>query len=163
MATLISTDLEPVRVQAYGNWFEFKPGQIKPMNDNISDFLCTNRRDKGFVALPDSYFDDPNSPESQKIKEAAIVTGRTAIVTELKKLRHNFEISTQKDIDISGEKRSFMTEANAVHKEMYRRLALFKNAERDLVDGTEDEIKKFIETIDGPANRPNASKAVARS
>ncbi len=163
MAVVFSTDLEPVRVQAYGNWFEFKPGQIKPMQDNIADFLCTSRRDKGFVSLPDTYFDEPNSPENQRLKEQAIMTGRTAIVAELKKCRHNFEVSTQRDIDKLGEKRSFMTEAQPVHKEMYRRLGLFKNAERDFVDETADEIKKLIEKIDGPSSSSVASKVVARS
>lgn len=162
MAAVISTDLEPVRTQAYGNWFEFKPGQVKVMQDHIAEFLCFNRKTQGFVSLPEAYLEDIHSAENKKLKDEAVMRGRTAIVDELKRMRHNFEVSTQADIDKSGEKRSFMTEANSSHKEMYRRLALFKNAERDFVDAQGDEIRKLIEQIDGTPSSPVTPKVTPR-
>lgn len=163
MAVVLCTDLEPVRTQAYGNWFEFKPGQVKPMQDHIADFLCSNRKSQGFIALPESFLDDPKTADNQRALAAAYAEGRKAIVTELRKLRHNFEVSTQKDIDISGEKRSFMTELQPCHKEVYRRLALFKNAESDQAARDEEEIKRYMEQIDGSNAKPaDAREAVKR-
>jgi hypothetical protein len=159
MALVLSTDLETVRVQSYGNWFEFKPNQIKQMQDHIADFLCTDRRDKGFVVLPESYDDDRNSPENKKIFEAALATGRANITRELNRLRVNFEVSTQKDIDVSGEKRSFMSELTSAHKEMYRRLALFKKYEQDIVARDEDEVRKYMDVINGNTSSPDTAKA----
>lgn len=159
MALVLSTDLETVRVQSYGNWFEFKPGQIKQMQDHIADFLCTDRRDKGFVTLPESYDDDRNSLENKKLFEDALQTGRANITRELNRLRANFEVSTQKDIDVAGQKRSFMSELTPAHKEMYRRLALFKKHEQDVVSQEEDEVRKYMEVINGNTHSTNAAKA----
>lgn len=149
MALVVCTDLEPVKVQAFGNWFEFKPSQVKNMQDGIADFLNQSKRDMGFVTLPAVCEEDPESKEAKVAKEEAIASGRKNIVQALTRLRANFENSTQKDIDRSGEKRSYYTEAEPAHKEMYRRLSLFQTANQDAVKTQEDEIKKLQDQLNG--------------
>src|SRR3954466_10358323 len=104
MALVLCSDLETVKVQAFGNWFEFKPGQIKNMQDNLANFLDSQKREMGFVVLPTVCEEDPDSEEAKTAKSNATATGRKNIVRALTRLRYNFEVSTQKDIDISGEK-----------------------------------------------------------
>lgn len=163
MAMVISTDLEPVKVQAFGNWFEFKAGQTKNMQDGIADFLGQYKREMGFVVLPSVCEEDPDSKEAKAAKEEALSSGRRNIVQALTRLRANFETSTQKDIDRSGEKRSYYTEAEPVHKEMYRRLALFQSTAQDAVKNQEDEIKKLQAQLDGTTPVTNPKQTNPRS
>lgn len=163
MALVLCSDLEEVKVQAFGKWFSFKPGQVKSMDEAFTSFLNSNKRDLGFVALPTVCEEEPDSKEAKDAKEQAFAEGRKNIVSHLTKLRYNFEVSTQKDIDVAGEKRPYMTELSPGHKEMYRRLALFAKSDQDALKAQEHEVAKLKEIIDGPSASANAVKANPRS
>lgn len=157
MAFIISTDLRPVKVQAFGNWFEFKPGQIKNMQQNLADFLSQDRRQLGFVALPEE-FEDPNyknTEEGKKILDDANETGRRQVVAELNYRKRNLEVSLQRDLDLKGEKVNALVYASDSDKDMYRRLAEYTRMSQDKSADELEEIRKLKEEIDGASNVSN--------
>lgn len=166
MPLVLSTDIEPVKVQALGNWFEFKPAQIKLMQKDIADFLTMDKREYGFVALPESLEDEDRSSEVfKKAVAEAQIQGRRNIVAKLNRLRFNLEVSMKKDLEMAGIKAdpvSFCDDKEAV-KAMYRKLAMFKDLETESVEKDIDEIQKLKEALDGPSNRANTKPATQRS
>lgn len=166
MALVLSTDVQPVKVQAHGNWFEFKPGQVKNMQKDIADFLCLDKREFGFVALPEALEEEaPGSEAYKKAIAEANVVGRRNIVAKLNRMRHNLEVSMQKDLDVAGIKASpiSMCEDKEAVKTMYRRLAEFKNLETESVEADISEIEKLKEQLDGPTKRTDAKSPNSRS
>lgn len=158
MAFVISTDIRPVKVLAFGNWFDFKPGQIKNMSENLAAFLTREKKSYGFANLPEA-FEDPSYKDTDEGKqhlEAAIESGRRNVVAELMYRKRNLEVSLQKDLDIKGERSNSLIYASEADKEMYRRLAEFAHLNQDKAAQDLAEITKLKETIDGSANRPNS-------
>lgn len=64
-----------VTVKALGSFFEFAPGQVKSLNDDISHFIATDKKSTGLVTLPENYLDDPNSEEMRAEKEKKRIEG----------------------------------------------------------------------------------------
>jgi len=158
MALVLSTDIESVKVQAFGNWFEFKPGQVKNMQSDIAHFLTTDKKEYGFVSLPDSLEDEERTSNVYKkaVAEANII-GRRNIVEKLSRMRHNIEVSMQRDLDMANIKADPLTmvDNKEAAKAMYRKLAQFKDIEAKSVEADVDELKKLREAVDGPANGTN--------
>lgn len=93
-----------VRVQAFGNWFTFKAGQIKRMRGEIGSFLVINKAYYGFVELPMS-FEDPefkNSEEGQRILAEKRQQGIDARVRYLTQQIHNLRVSLRQDLDTAN-------------------------------------------------------------
>lgn len=166
MALILSTDLENVKVQAMGNWFEFKPGQIKNMQKEFSDFLSLDKKEYGFVALPEALEDEDRSSEVfKKAVEEATIQGRRNIVAKLNRMRHNLEVSMQKDLDMAGLKGNpinFVDNKQAVI-DMYKKLKQFKDLETESVEKDIEEIQRLQESLDGPTDRTNAKAPTSRS
>lgn len=152
---IISTDLEPVNVQVFGNWFSFKPGQIKSMDPRIVDYLDMDRKSLGFVSLPDVCAEDPTSEEAKKAVAEAIERGRGYIMQDLQKLVHNLEISLQKDYDRTDHKVSATHMEGKAHLPAYRKLAAMKAAQVDTNAAAIDEINKLKGVINGDAQSTN--------
>lgn len=53
MAYIYNPTKEEQTVKVFGNYFSFKPGQIKNLNPDISHFIQTERRESGLVQLPE--------------------------------------------------------------------------------------------------------------
>ena len=164
MAHLVmSTDIDPVNVQAFGNWFSFKPLQIKSMDPKLVDFLALDKRALGFVSLPDVVGDDKDSPEAKEAIEKGIAEGRKNIIEDLERLRYNLEVSLQKDYDMAGIKTSAAQMEGKRHLPVYKKLAQFKTLEQNESQATLDEIKKLKDTLDGNAPAANPSPVNKRS
>lgn len=155
MALILSSDIEDVKVQVFGNWFTFKAGQIKVMDDRISHELCTSKSYLGFVGLPDSVIEDPASDESKKAKETATKEGRGNIARHLTKVINNLEVSLQKDLDVSGMKIHALKLASEGELKAYKKLAEFKHQEVDESERRLNEITKLKEQINGSAKSAN--------
>lgn len=158
MALVLSTAMEKVKVQALGNWFDFAPGQIKVLNDNLAQFLVTDKAYMGFVALPEVVLEDPTSEEAAKAKEAAMLLGRTRRIEYLKRVIYNLEISLQKDIDIKGLKTSASTYATDGELNAYRELAKMQAVNEDASQKRAEEIARLKGVINGDAVQSNTGK-----
>lgn len=100
MAVIFNASNEQVHTQAFGNWFLFKPKQIKIMQDHIVDFLAQNRREDGFIALPLA-FEDPNyqtTPEGKAALKSAETEGVSARIKKLMWIVNNNKQSLKNDM-----------------------------------------------------------------
>jgi hypothetical protein len=151
----MSTDLDLVSVQAFGNWFSFKPGQIKPMDDRIANFLAFEKRAMGFVLLPEEC-EDRSTPEAKAIIEEKTREGRANIVAHLNSLIHNLEVSLAAEYERVKEKVPMSITAS--HAPHYRKLAALKAADADRDQAVVDEIEKLKGVISGASNSTDAPK-----
>jgi len=75
MALIYNPSKNKVRVKALGNFFEFKPEEVKSMNDDIAHFICLDKKESGLVSLPEEYIDQKDTPEMKAIKEEKRIEG----------------------------------------------------------------------------------------
>lgn len=157
MAMIVNSDIETVNVQAFGNWFTFKPGQVKNMDKRIVDFLSRDKRAYGLVALPEVCEEEPGSPEAVAAIQAAVQEGRTNIIRDLQGLIHNLEHSLVTDSELK--KMSVSSADKAAHLPIYRKLAAFKAVNSDQEANELAEIEKLKGQIDGstPAADPRTT------
>lgn len=157
MALVLCSDIEPVKVQAFGNWFEFKPGQVKIMDKRLADFLCSERRSYGFMALPEQFEDDRQSSEFKEAVEAATKVGKQNIVNALHAHKNNIEVSFKKDLDMANIKVDPLDALDPVARAnalaVYRKLAKLQLEQSDESSIEIAEMKKLKEQIDGNAKR----------
>jgi Skp family chaperone for outer membrane proteins len=153
MALVMNAHVREVKVQVFGNWFTFKPGQVKPMNEDVAKFLTMDRAYMGFVGLPEICVDSPDSPEAKEAKIEALKAGRAAVIANLERQRTNLEVSLQRDLDMTGHKTDATKLATPGDMEMYRQLAEYKQMEADEHAKQHAEIAKIKETLNGTANR----------
>lgn len=154
---VMSTDVEPVTVQAFGNWFSFKPGQIKAMNPNLVDFLAMDKKELGFVSLPDAVGEDPTSAESIEAKNVALEQGRANIVEHVTGLIRNIEVHMAAAYERSKE--TMPADVRAGTLPHYRKLTALKALNADRNQLALDEIAKLKGQLNGDANSSDALSA----
>lgn len=153
MALILNSDIETVNVQAFGNWFTFKPGQMKHMDKRIVDFLDRDKKSYGLVALPEVCEESPGSEDAKKAIEVAMQAGRTNIIQHLTYLVQNLEQSLHADTERAKE--VVPSVAKALHLPYYRKLAKFKEVNSDKESEALIEIEKLKGQIDGTATAAN--------
>lgn len=91
-----------VSVQAFGNWFTFKPRQIKLMRGELGDFLVKEKGYFGLVGLP-LEMSEPEykaSPEGQAILEDKRIEGINKRIQHLQRTVDNLLVSLPKDLSM---------------------------------------------------------------
>lgn len=101
MALVMNATAKEVQVKVHGNWFTFKPKQIKVMDDEKVFFLTSTNAYLGFVSLPQSLedIDYRSSKEGQALLTDAEKRGVEQRVAHLESLKHNELVSLQRDLD----------------------------------------------------------------
>ena len=100
MAVIFNATNEEVTTVAHGNYFTFKPKQIKIMTPGVAMFLQMNRAEDGLVALPDD-FEDPSYQHTPTGKEAlkkAEAEGLSKFIAKLEWIVRNNLESLRKDL-----------------------------------------------------------------
>ena len=147
MAVVFNPTAEEVKVQAFGNHFSFKPGQMKVMQDDIASFLAIDKAYLGFVTLPEWVLEDKSAPEAvQAIKEAS-KQGVNNRINHLKRIINNLEVSLRRDLEMKNIKMDPTRMATEGELAAYRELAKYRQTQEDegLKRATEiEELKKTI-------------------
>ena len=90
-----------VSTQAFGNWFTFKPGQMKRMRREIGDFLIRERRGLGLIFVSEKLYEDKEYASSEEGKaelEARTQEGINNRVAQLNSQVSNLK-SLQRDLE----------------------------------------------------------------
>lgn len=133
---------ETVTVQAFGNWFTFKPGQYKVMQKDIAEFLMVNKAYLGLTGLPEFITEGPGedaTPEAMKEfeerkKEAIMEAKRVGTqrrVAHLTSVVRNLEVGLQRDLDQANLKINSTLMATDGELAAYKELAKYKAAQTD--------------------------------
>lgn len=122
-----------VSVQALGDWFTLKAGQIKDLNEAKAGFISSRKAYTGLVSLPEAFADLEYraTPEGKAALEEAKENGIKARCEHLRFIVHNDTVSLQGDLDKSNIKsnaKAFMSEGGVKALE---ELAAYKRAGAD--------------------------------
>lgn len=130
---IFNATMEEVSVQAFGNWFTFKPKQIKIMTDNLGQFLIVQRAENGLVGLPPE-FEDPeykSTPAGQEILKAKEAEGIEKFLKKQTEIVNNNLQSLNNDLkmkNIETDSRAFMSDGEMKALET---LAKYRQAQQD--------------------------------
>jgi ribosomal protein L29 len=167
-ALVYNPTLEELKVQVYGNWFTFKPGQYKTMQKEIADFLTIDRANLGFVGLPSFIAEEVPPIDATEEEKAAFKarcdeaiaeareTGRSRRISHLQKIINNLEVSLRKDLEQSNNKIDPLALASKGEVSAYKELAKYKVAAKADEVNKAEEIKKLKEQINGHSNGADA-------
>lgn len=140
---------ESVTVLAGGNYFEFKPEQIKLIhNPNIARFIALNKSEEGLVEVPDICGEDKNSPEAKAAISAAKQEGITKRISFLEKIKHNLLVSLARDMERANMKGDPLREASSGEKKALKELATYEQQKQSQADLEYQEIKKIAESLE---------------
>jgi hypothetical protein len=155
---------EIVRVQAHGNWFTFKPLQIKAINNkDLYQFLSSMRAEDGLIGFDPSYMSLPkNGPEFKEYWEGQRKQGVEKVIQKLEWVQRNLEQSLRYDLEVKNIKGDPLSYASAGEVLAYKKLAKLKGFERANSLNKADEIRRIkaeIEGTDATSNIPAQSGA----
>lgn len=104
MPLVMNSTHEEQSIQAYGNWFTFKPGQIKIMDDKYSTFIGEKRAYLGFVVLPAPLEEDEfkQSEEGIKVLESTRAKGIENYLVHLTSIYRNNVDSMRQDLKMKN-------------------------------------------------------------
>ena len=142
---------ESQRTKALGNFFEFKPGQVKQMSDDLGMFISLKRAEQGLVALPQEY-EDMEWRESDIGKEAiarAKQAGLDAYLGALRKLIYNNQVSLRQDLEKSNIKADPAVFASEGELNAMRLVAKYQKGKDDEAQKRADEVRKLVGDIGG--------------
>lgn len=150
---------ETVNIQVCGNWFEFKPEQVKLIyNRNIAHIMTTDKRDEGLVSVSETCYAEPTSEAAVKEKLIAKAQGISNRVRFLEKVKNNLFVSLQRDINKSGMQYDALLEATPGEKKALKELAMYKEMQRTDRDADVAELKALKDQIDGDPLQSNTGK-----
>jgi len=145
-----TTDVEQ-SIKAFGNWFNWKPGQIRNIQDNFGQFIHTDKKEYGVVSLPEEFEDSTfkDTEQGQAILMEKRIEGRSNRVRHIQRIIHNETVSLRVDLEKAGQKINpdlLMTPEVA---KLYDELAAYKkekdDAQRELMNKVQNIRKKLNE------------------
>lgn len=107
MAKVWNPTEETVRTVMFGNHFEFKPGQMKNMQEHFGRFVEMHRKEDGLVTLPPEFdpFDEERyregyekTPEGQKILAEKKKEGIQNLINHHLWIVQNNQVSLRNDL-----------------------------------------------------------------
>lgn len=138
-------------VQARGNWFTFKPKQLKQMEPHLAAFLGREKRYPGLVCLSDA-FEDPdykNTPEGKAELANAEAEGIADFVEHLRQRVYNNQVSLRMDLETKNMKVDPLILASPGEKEAMELLSKYQKQKDDRDQIEVNRLKELMKTI-GP-------------
>lgn len=149
MGLIFNATNEEQSVKALGNWFTLKPKQIKMFQDNISNFLGSERRDNGLICLPES-FEDPEykvSPEGKAELARLEDEGISHYVNALRARIYNNQVSLRQDLEKANMKIDPSMLATDADLEAMRLVAKYQQKQDDSAQKRVDEVKELMKQV----------------
>lgn len=143
----------PVRIQAHGNWFSWKPLQIKEIQNNeLAMFITEKRGEDGLVGIADTMMElDNNTQEFKDFIEDRRKEGVRKRIQKLDWVINNLETSLRYDLETKNIKADPLAFASSGEVAAYKeRLTLTEGERKDSLNKA-DEIRKLKAQISGEA------------
>jgi hypothetical protein len=164
LAVYNSTE-EEITTTIHGNFFTWKPGQIKQMRASAAQFVNTNRKDLGLVLIEDPRFipadQEAYIPGFEKTKEGQAILaplkelGINNLINALSEVIRNNQVSLRQDLAAkypTGDSGKMAAAAASKGEiEAMRLVAKYKKRTPDNVARQVDEIEKLMNEI-GPVS-----------
>lgn len=148
----------PVHTQAHGKWFQWKPSQIKEIQNNeLAMFFTQHRGEEGLVGISDHIMElDKSSVEYISYIEDRRKEGVQQRINKLDSIIRNLTESLKFDLETKG-----MSNVNPLSFASKGELAALKERaslqqyEQSRQMNTVEEVKKQLEIINGGGSNPN--------
>jgi len=140
---------EPNTAVVGGNYFTFKAGQIKPIHqEGIARIISQNKRDDGFVELPDEldgteYPDWAQTPEGKALIAQKKREGIETHCAHLRQVVYNLQVSLKQDLEkqnIKADPRVFASKGEIAALE---KLVKYQDKEQDQDQLRIDRVKEL--------------------
>lgn len=149
MPVVYNATNETQTVKAAGNWFTFKPGSMKNMDEFIARFISSERADYGLVVLPEE-FEDPsfvNTPDGKTKMEEFKVMGVKNYVSHLRRMIYNNQVSMRLDLEKANLKIDPAALASPAEIEAAKLLKTYEDHESALQAQKLEETKKIMQSV----------------
>ena len=149
MAYIFNATNEKQSVKAQGNWFEFKPKQIKFFNTNVADFLAQERAENGLVSVSDA-FEDPGhkaTPEGKAELEAAEIKGIDNYIKFHRAIIANNQISLRQDLEKANLKMDPAVLASDGELRSMEIVAKYQTTQDDRDQKKVDRVKELMTSV----------------
>lgn len=142
-----------VRTQAHGQWFVFKPLQIKEIqNKDLANFLEQNRGEEGLIGIADYMMDqDHNSIEFKAYVDDRRAEGVKKRISKLDWVIRNLRESLRYDLQIKGIKTDALAFASKGELAAIKERTTLQDFERIQNLNVAEEVKKQLAILDGTA------------
>lgn len=137
-------------IRAHGNWFTFKPKQIKMLRSSLVQFVIKSYRDQGFVEVDQTLAGDPAAlatPEGKAALEEKVREGVTNYVDHLNKIVSNLTVSLKRDLDMANIKASPVAFATKQEKEAIREIEKYKKLKLADNNKETEELEKTLKSL----------------
>lgn len=151
MARVVNATQEEINIcLAGGNWFRFKPGQEKKMNDDVARFIATERKDSGLAVLPDLPENEDGDVSEEEMaqrkaehdaaKEAAIQAALDGYLAFHRSVVYNNQVSLRMDLEQANMK---VDPAKLASKGEINSMRILAKYQRAHEDKAEEQAKEF--------------------
>lgn len=163
MAYIMNALETPINTQAHGKWFQWKPRQIKEIqNHDLAMFFTQNRGEEGLVGVSDQIMELPeNDPARLEYLEDRRKEGIEKRISKLDSIMRNLTESLKYDLEAKG-----MANVNPLAFASKGELAAIKERaslqqyEQSRQLNVIEEVKKQLEIING-VSAANVASAVS--
>jgi hypothetical protein len=148
MPIVLNATNEEVSVKVAGNWFSFKPGTKKNMNESIARFIQIDRKDSGLCVLPLEFEEDADfekSAEGKAILEQLKADTIRQYLDKYKAVIYNNQVSLRQDLEQKNLKIDPAVMATEGEINALKIVAKYKVLEKDADQVKLEEVKKLLE------------------
>jgi hypothetical protein len=151
MALCYNTTDEEQSIKIFGNWYAFKPGQIRNLNDNVAHFIETDRKETGIVTLPEQFDDSEYKASSEGMAELAArrQSGLKHYLDFHRKIVYNNQVSLRQDLERSNIHADPAVFASAGEMKSMEILAKYKAKEKDEEQLRIERVKELMKEAEG--------------
>lgn len=151
----------PINTQAHGKWFQWKPRQIKEIqNPDLALFFTEKRGEEGLVGISDNIMELPaEDPSRMEFIEERRKEGVQKRINKLDSIINNLEQSLRYDLEAKNMKADPLTFASKGELSAYKERATLSEFERKQAMNVGDEIRKLKAQIAGEAINGSGSSS----
>lgn len=141
----------PINTQAHGKWFQWKPGQIKEIqNNDLAMFFTQNRGEEGLVGISDTIMElDKESSEYKEYVEERRKEGVQKRINKLDSIIRNLTESLRFDLQSKGMKIDPIVFASKGELAALKERATLQQYEQSKQLNVAEEVRKQLEIING--------------
>lgn len=158
MPIVINATEETIQIRLCGNYFTFKPGSQKTMNEDLAKFIANERKDSGLAVLPDrpeNVDSDDGSEQTlaartaewEASKKAIIESALNSYISRLRRVIYNNQVSLRQDLEKGNIKADPAAFASEGELEAMRTVAKYQKKDADQDKARIDEVKKLMEQV----------------
>ena len=150
MAFVYNATNEQQDIKIFGNWFSFKPGQIKALDDKLAHGLCVDKKEYGIVGLPAEFeeLEYRNSEEGKAILEAKKEEGIANYINHLRSIVMNNQVSLRKDLAMANMQLDPAVLATKGEMKAVEMLAKYQRGKDDVAQKNAEKFKELLKEAD---------------